>query len=473
MAGVPVRNSADIKGSIVKIRLSNNLRVTEIPPEIKANLMTALSFPNPKWIENTRMGRWNRGIPKELHFYGKTKDDGLLIPRGYIRHLIRLCRTQRIPYEIDDQRRELPAIDLRFTGTLQPFQANAAAEMLAKEFGVLCAPTGSGKTVVALYMIAKRRQPALIIVHTKDLAAQWKERIQTFLGLAEEDIGMIGDGQKKIGSEITVALVQSLYRCAEEVSQNTGFLIVDESHRCPSRTFTEAVGAFNARYMLGLSATPWRRDNLSKLIFWHLGDLHHSVDQQFLVDSGKMIQAEIVFRETDFRSSFDPVGEYSKMLSELTVDSGRNLLIAGDVARESGQNKGVCLILSDRKAHCENLKALLKYRFKIEADLLTGAVKMDERKRIVERLNRGDVRILIATGQLIGEGFDCPDLSTLFLATPIKFSGRVIQYMGRVLRSAPGKKSAKVFDYIDVHVDVLAASAMARKRIYDGRLPRH
>lgn len=431
--------------------------------------MEALCFPNPKWLENTRMGRWNRGVPQHLHFYSKIRDGGLSLPRGYIRHLIRLCREQNVPYEISDQRRELPPVQLTFSGVLQPFQSQAAAAMLTKEFGVLCAPTGSGKTVVALYMIAQRRQPSLIIVHTKELAAQWLARIQTFLGLPEDQIGMIGGGRNQIGKKVTVALVQSVYKCAEEASRQTGFLIVDESHRCPSRTFTEAVSAFNSRYMLGLSATPFRRDNLSKLIFWHLGDLHHTVDQKFLVGSGKMIQAEIIHRETDFKTHFDPVNEYSKMLSELTTDQGRNLLIAADVALESEQNQGVCLILSDRKAHCENLKALLKYRFKKEAELLTGAVPMDARKQIVQRLNRGEVGILIATGQLIGEGFDCPNLSSLFLATPIKFSGRVQQYMGRVLRSAPGKKSAKVFDYVDVNVDVLAASANARKRVYAGQ----
>jgi len=109
---------------------------------------------------------------------------------------------------------------------------------------------------------------------------------------------------------------------------------------------------------------------------------------------------------------------------------------------------------------------LLKFRFKVEAELLTGDLSMDERQLVIGRLNQKKAKVVIATGQLVGEGFDCRDLSTLFLATPIRFSGRVLQYLGRVLRPAPGKKMARVFDYVDVHVDTLNKAAMARQQVY-------
>jgi superfamily II DNA or RNA helicase len=315
-------------------------------------------------------------------------------------------------------------------------------------------------------MVARRRQPALIVVHTKDLASQWTQRIETFLGIPSEKVGLIGAGKKVVGEKVTVALVQSLYKCAEEVAGHIGFLIVDECHRCPSRTFTEAVTGFDARYMLGLSATPWRRDKLAKLIFWHLGDVHHEVDKAHLVETGNVLRAEVVLRETNFKPFYDPVNEYSKMLSELTADTDRNVLIASDVALETSNSNGICLVLSDRKAHCENLQALLKYRFKVDAELLTGDLSQGERQNVIERLNQKKARVVIATGQLIGEGFDCQNLSTLFFATPVSFSGRVLQYLGRVLRPAPGKKKARVFDYIDIHVDILAKAAMSRQRVY-------
>ena len=448
------------------ITITNNLRLKNIPPDLLAILTEKLEILNPKWLENERMRRWNRDTPQVLRFYDKVGSSGLWIPRGFMRQLILLCRKHDIQYQINDRRRNLTLANFDFNGKLRPFQQVAVDRMLTKDFGTLSSATGSGKTIMALYMIAKRQQPTLIIVHTKDLATQWTLRIESFLGIGAAKVGLIGGGRKAPGEKITIALVQSLYKCVEEVAGQIGFLVVDECHRCPSRTFTEAVTGFDSKYMLGLSATPWRRDKLSKLIFWHLGDVHHEVDKKHLIRTGDVLPVEVIVRETSFKPYYAPINEYSKMLSELTADTDRNVLIAGDVARETATSAGICLVLSDRKAHCENLRALLKFRFKVESDLLTGDLNMEERQKVIERLNQERVKVVVATGQLIGEGFDCRNLSTLFLATPIRFSGRVLQYLGRVLRPAPGKKTARVFDYVDIHVDTLTKAAMARQKVY-------
>ena len=453
----------------MKIILTNNLRLFNIPPEIRTQLMKTLTFPNPKWMENERMGRWNRGTPKMLKFYDKVRDGGLWIPRGYMRQLLLLCKRKGITYEIDDRRRTSTPIDFHFSGRLKPFQQKAVMAMMSKDFGTLSAPTGSGKTVMALYIMAKRKQPCLIVVHTRDLAIQWMERIEKFLGISKDLVGFIGGGKINMGDKMTVALVQTLYKCAEEISKKVGFLVVDECHRCPSRTFTEAVIAFDSKYMLGLSATPFRRDNLSRLIFWHLGDVHFRIDQKQLVRTGDVLAAEVIVRETKFKPYYDPVNEFPKMMSELTLDDERNRLIVSDIAKEAEQNDGVCLVLSDRKKHCETLQSMLRYKYKIPAGLLTGDLSAGDRRDVLDRLDQGEIRVLIATGQLIGEGFDRSDLSPLFLVTPIKFSGRVLQYLGRVLRPAPGKKKARVYDYVDVHVEVLKAMARARQRTYSGK----
>ena len=457
---------APLTAAPLSVVLTSNLRLRGGPPELRTALMEALEISNPKWVENERMGRWNRGVPRTLKFYDKVGADGLWIPRGYLRQLILLCRRMDVDHRIEDRRRSLPPVEFAFSGELRGFQTEAVEQMAARDFGTLSSPTGSGKTVMALGLVARRRQPTVVVVHTKDLAAQWVERIGAFLSIPAAECGMIAGGRARIGERITVALVQSLYKCAEEVSARTGFLVVDECHRCPSRTFTEAVTGFDCRYMLGLSATPYRRDNLSRLIFWHLGDVHHEIARDDLVRSGAVLAADIVTRATAFRSYSDPLTEYSRMLSELTGDTERNLLIARDVAAEAAGGGGISLVLSDRKAHCENLKTLLLHRFKTPSELMTGDLPPQERQAVVERLNAGAARVVIATGQLIGEGFDCPNLSSLFLATPIRFSGRVLQYLGRVLRPAPGKERARVFDYVDAEVETLAKAAEARRRVY-------
>ena len=452
----------------LKITIDAALKLKRVPEHLMQKLTEQFQMLNPKWLENERMGRWNRGTKKTLRFYRRLGKQGITIPRGYARQLIYQLKNEQLTYTIDDQRRYLADVSFPFNGTLKSFQSEAVDAMLKRDFGTLSAPTGSGKTVMGLSLIAQRRQPTVVIVHTKDLAYQWIQRIEQFLGIPADQVGLIGAGKKRLGDQITVALVQTLYRVADDVAPLTGHIVVDECHRAPSRTFTEAVTAFDCRYMLGLSATPWRRDKLSRLIFWYLGDVNHEVNKAHLEQRGHILKADVVFRPTVFEPYFDPITDYSRMLSELTADDARNRLIAADVLKETREGDGICLVLSDRKKHCETLQGILRFKYGLDSDLLTGDLNDEARKRVLEKLAQGRVKILIATGQLIGEGFDCPDLSTLFLATPIRFSGRVMQYLGRILRPSRNKSSARVYDYVDVHVAPLMAAAKARQRVYGG-----
>jgi superfamily II DNA or RNA helicase len=451
----------------VSLVLSRHLKVTGLTEALRSELIRTFTLTNPRWLENERMGRFNRDTPKTLRYYRQAGRAGLVLPRGYTRRMMEWLRADGIGYELKDRRRELPPAGMAFSGVLKPFQETAAQRMLAKEFGTLCAPTGSGKTVIALFMIAQRRQPTVIMVHTRELAMQWMRQITAFLGIPEEEIGLIGAGKNRPGGKVTVAMVQSLYKCAKAVSSGCGHIVVDECHRAPARTFTEALSAFDARYMLGLSATPWRRDKLSKLIFWYLGDVRHEVASSGLVEAGHVLAADIVYRETEFQPFHDPVREYSRMLAELTADDKRNRMIAADVAQQIAEAQGTCLVLTDRKAHADTLNSILHYKHHLASALLTGDLGAGERRVVLERLAAGRIDVLVATGQLIGEGFDCPNLSVLFLATPVRFSGRLLQYLGRVLRPAPGKHRARVYDYVDARVEVLAAAARARQRVYE------
>lgn len=432
---------------------------------MRQTIRDRLTFPNPKFLENEKHGFSNWDTPQELCFLEQS-GNALVMPRGFTRQLLGILRGAGVSHQIEDRRRVLPAVDFSFKGELHPFQLEAVEAVASRDFGVIESPTGSGKTVMALALIARRRQPALIVVHTKELQEQWIDRIESFLGIPAREVGTIGNGKVKVGERITVALVQSLYKCAAEVSPHIGHLIVDECHRTPARTFIEAVIAFDCRYMLGLSATPFRRDRLTRLIYWYLGDVAHQVDKDALVDAGHILQAEVIYRETDFEPWSDPSTQYSLMLSELTEDPERNVLIADDVTQEASNGGGVCLVLSDRKAHCETLVEFLRGQG-VEAHLLTGDLSNGKRLKVVDDLNAGKVKVLIATSQLCGEGLDFPELSTLFLTTPIKFNGKLIQHLGRVLRPARGKDKAQVYDYHDVNVGVLMAAAKSRARVYE------
>lgn len=439
---------------------------SDLPGSVLNRIKDRLTFPNPAHQEAAKRGFSTWNIPQQIQGY-QDESDALIIPRGFVRQLIGALHRAGVHYQVDDRRRTLALVDFTFQGQLHDFQVEAVEAMAARDFGTLAAPTGSGKTVMALALVAMRRQPALVVVHTRELADQWVDRIETFLGIPAGEVGRVGGGKLKVGHKITVALVQSLYKCAGEIAPHIGYLVIDECHRAPSRTFTEAVTAFDCKYMLGLSATPWRRDGLSRLIYWYVGDKVHEVDAAALVDAGHVLKADVIWRETSFRPTYDPTTEYSRMLSELTQDPARNGLIAADVSREAGNGGGLCLVLTDRKAHVETLVGLLAARG-VTAAMLTGDLPAAGRRQVVASLNGGHLKVLVATGQLIGEGFDCRELSTLFLATPIKFNGRLLQYLGRVLRPAPGKGKARVFDYVDIQVGVLENAARARGRVYKG-----
>lgn len=447
-------------------RITHKLFLSEIPEPVEARIIADLTLENPKWLENLKMGRTNYRVSRHLKFYSKRKNGGLIVPRGYGGQLARLCASLNEAVEYQDDRRLLPEVDFAFTATLRPYQENACQAMLRKRFGTLCAPTGAGKTVCGLSLIAARRQPALIIVHTRDLAMQWVERIEQFLNIPAARIGMIGSGKSKIGDEVTVATVQSVYSRAKELSKRVGHLLVDECHRAPSRTFTAAVTAFDCAYSLGLSATPFRRDGLTQLIFWHLGELLAQIDGDALMDSGAIMRPEICIRPTQFYSGRDASEEYGLIIADLVEDVARNELIVDEVAGEIRAGRGVSLVLSDRKGHCTALRDLLENRHGISGVVLTGDTPLPDRKDLVGQIQASRVQVVFATGQLIGEGFDASNLTSLFLATPVKFSGRLIQYLGRVLRPAPGKAQPKVYDFVDGLVPVLDSAAKARAQVY-------
>lgn len=447
-------------------RIAHKLFLTDIPEDIKDQIMAELTLENPKWLENLKMGRTNYKVSRHLKFYSTRTNGGLILPRGYGGRLARICAKQGEPVEYEDERRSLPEVDFTFRGELRPYQHTACQTMLRKRFGTLCAPTGAGKTVCGLSLIAQRRQPALIVVHTRDLAMQWVERIEQFLDIPARKVGMIGSGRSTVGEAVTVATVQSVYSRAKDLKKRVGHIIVDECHRAPSRTFTAAVTAFDCAYSLGLSATPYRRDGLTQLIFWHLGEMHARIDGDELMDSGAILRPEICIRPTSFMCDRDPTEEYGLIIADLTEDMGRNSLIVDEVAVEVASGRGVSLILSDRKEHCRVLQGLLEERHGICGAILTGDTPLPDRKRLVDQIQSGRVDAVFATGQLVGEGFDASNLTSLFLATPIKFSGRLIQYLGRVLRPAQGKAQPRVYDFVDEKVGVLDAAARARATVY-------
>jgi len=449
----------------LSIHVDSAIKIFEadLPKEVLHAIEADLTLPNPKWeqVETYSRSR-RRNFQPEFITYFHRKNGVLIMPRGYIHTLHH--HLKGLPYRIVDRTRTLEPVDIPFKATLHPYQKTAVQDATSRRFGVIEAPPGAGKTVIALKIIAHRQQRALVIVHTKELMYQWLKRSVEFLGLTEDEIGLIGDGNRRIGERLTIAIINSLYRSIDEVRPCTGHLIVDECHHIPARTFTDAVSTFDCPYMLGLSATPYRRDNLTRIIYFFLGDRIHRIRPQELQAIEKIMRARLILRHTGCSYLFD-ADEYQYMISALVNDTERNRLIVDDVRERAGTpGGGIALVISDRVSHCEELYRGICSRG-IKACLLTGSVPVRERSRIVEALNCNEAQVLVATAQLIGEGFDLKQLSSIFLATPIKFTGRVKQYIGRILRVIEGKEDALIFDYLDTN-GMLKSSFQSRLWAY-------
>ncbi|MBF0572691.1 MAG: DEAD/DEAH box helicase [Desulfamplus sp.] len=447
--------------------LNNNLILKYVDKKCSNEIKSILRCQNPEYYTLSKLGKWTGKTPKELLFYEENYES-LVCPRGFADEAYGICKKfhDKLDINVIDNRLELPPVNISFNGELKNFQASASDAIVKHSHGVLLAVTGSGKTVVALFVIAQRKQPSLIVVHSIELMSQWLERISEFLNIEPEDIGVIGAGKYKIGDKITVGLYQSVRKHVDNLDPLFGHIVVDECHKCPSKTFTDAVAGFRAKYRLGLTATAYRRDGLSKLICLTLGEQRYYIEKAPLVEAGDISKAEVICRFTEFSTLLDASSNYTKVIKAISIDKERNLLICSDIASEDEDSSGIKLVLTDRREHAHLIQTILEIKYKLKSRILTGITPKSERDSILNELNNGQITTLIATGQLIGEGFDLPELSTLFLVTPIKFKGRLIQYIGRILRPAKGKSMAVIYDYIDVNIGVLKASAIKRAQIY-------
>lgn len=434
--------------------------LTGISLELENELKAHLTIANPQYTAAKRYGRWiGKKLTPTLKYY-QPVPKGLRFPRGFSNQAILLCRKH---YDCDpllhDERRRLDDCDFGFLGKLRPYQQEALQDAKDKSFGVIEAGTGSGKTVMALAITAMRRQPTLVVVHTKELLYQWQARAEEFLGL---EAGLVGDG-KFTCRPFTVAIVNTARKRVDELVPHFGQLIVDECHRVPATLFTGVVARFDCYYLLGLSATAFRSDNeMTKLIYYFMGDRFHRVERQDLVSSGAILAPEIIRTATAFRYGYR--GDYQALIKALVAHEGRNRQILEDIQRVAKEpDCGVILVVSDRLSHCQFFVEKL-VEAGMQARLLAGSLAPELRSEVVESIRDGEIEVVVATVQLIGEGFDCPGLSTLFLTTPISFEGRLLQVIGRVMRPMENKR-ARVFDYVDENIPALLRSAKARATV--------
>lgn len=453
-------------GKPLKITLSNYLSipVEDTNREFYQFLRKNLVIHNPIFYEKKAKG-FSTWDTQKMIYCLHSKSGNYIIPRGFLTTIERFLIQNSITFQIEDKSIKTPPKVFKCRLRVYDYQKKALNEILKNNIGILEAPPGYGKTIIALATLTYRKQKTLIIVHTKELLAQWIQKIEDVLGTEKNDVGIIGGGKEIIGKKITVATYQSLVRKnLKTLADKIGYVIVDECHRVPANTFQKVVKEFKARYLLGLTATPFRKDKLQKLMFLYLGEIIHKIDPAQISIELKNVTSILVVRPTDFYPTFETVKKFKKIIEVLIKDENRNNLIMRDIINEHSLDKSI-LVLTGRKEHCSEISR--KLNKKAKHSILTGRSSLKERKEILTSFKNKKTRILIATGQLLGEGVDLPFLDTLFLVFPTTSKTRLIQYIGRVQRKNKDKIISKIYDYHDQFVSILNFMFLKRKKIYN------
>ena len=208
----------------------------------------------------------------------------------------------------------------------------------------------------------------------------------------------------------------------------------------------------SSKYLLGLTATPRRKDSLEVLLYQQCGPIRHEIK----VGEGHSISKNLRVRETGFHLP-EAIGHkppYHMIAELLATDPSRNGCIAADIVKALRCGR-FPLVLADRKDQIATLESMVRQSGddSFAVFCLQGVLSAKRRRQMLIDITtaraKGLPTVLFATASLVGEGFDLPDLDTLFLAAPISFEGRLIQYVGRLDRVAEGKTDVEVFDYLD------------------------
>ena len=454
----------DFKGTLKLVRKSQiTIPLADVPTSLGAALKRLGTIANPVFYEKQRFRFSTVNIPRFI-FCGEEHDDKLVLPRGTLHDIDKLVSKAGGKVEIIDRRPTPATPDLSFIGTLTAIQNAAVDAMLEHEEGVLVAPPGAGKTVMACAAIVRRRTPTLILVHRKQLLDQWSDRLQNFLGLSKNEIHVLGKARYP-DAPVALGMFPTLARSEfpEALLAKYGHVIIDECHHVPAASFEAAMKRCTARYILGLTATPNRKDGLQKILFLQCGPIRHRID----LDHSEEQSRTVFVREFSLGLPAEKDRLPIHQIWEHLIQSGeRNRAIASDVSSALEEQR-FCALLSDRKDHLNALESLLREKWPEESVYrIDGSTNQKLRTAILGNLRARAAEerpfVLLATASLLGEGFDMPELDTLFLTMPISFKGRLIQYAGRLHRFSEKKKSVRIYDYVEP--DHPLTAQMYRKR---------
>lgn len=406
-----------------------NFPIQSLSKSFISKLKSFASFENPqiKLLLSLRKPLYN--TPKYLKGYEESSEF-LTLPRGLKEKLFEYLNYNLVKYKIIDNRVFEKIETKRILFTLRAEQEDAIKEILKYDSSICVAPPGFGKTLIGAKIFEQRAVKTLIIVNKNMLLDQWISRFVDYFGYKKSDIGFLGKSQNRLNGNIDIATMQSLNNIPELVENYTQ-VIVDECHHIPALTFEQIVKNFKGRYILGLSATPNRKDELDPILYQQLGNISYEYKKP------KTHTNRLLVIKTEFTSSAD---NYAAIINELVSNEDRNRQIVKTI-KENIDRK--ILLLSDRIEHLNLLENILKEE-KIDFVSVHGSQNKKEQVENMQKVKTSS--LILATSSFFGEGIDFPHLNTIIFATPISFYGRLIQYLGRIGR---GNQECLAIDFLD------------------------
>ena len=481
-------NKNDVEGKL-HITLSNGIYVDntnlKAPMQNRIRRMAAIS--NPVFYKHQAIGTSNYDTSRWIYL-GKDHLSGYIqIPRGLQDELLENIKQADIDYEMEDERQQERKINVNFKGELRPEQDKALKELIRYDNGILHAATAFGKTVVSSALIAQKKVNTLIILESSALIEQWKEALEKFLNINEglptyetktgrvrkrkSLIGTLQGAHDTMTGIIDIAMAGSLCKKGEyhKMMNEYGLVLIDECHHSASETIANVLKEVKAKYVYGVTATPKRGDGLEKINYMLIGPIRYSYTAkekakeqgiQHLVYprfTRTVLPKGVITDKMHPNEAYEIIHN-NDVRDEQIIEDVKNCVAAGRTP----------VVLSRYKDHSEKLYESLKSH----ADhvfLMTGNNSKKEHKKILEQMHQVDKNeslILIATGSLVGEGFDFPRLDTLFMATPVSFRGVVEQYAGRLNRDYEGKENMIIYDYVDNHIPMFDNMYVKRLKAY-------
>jgi len=452
----------------VEVVLANKayVSVKDMPSALLNRIRNLAAFQNPEFYRKQKM-RFSTYATPRIVDCSEIDRGYLILPRGCIEELNQLLAEYNIAMSVKDERIAGVEIKAKFSGKLNAGQKEAVKNIMEHEIGVLSAPPGFGKTVLAAYIIAQRKKNVLILTHRKPLLEQWITQLGIFLGKDKKEIGKIGGGKRKPNGIIDVAMVQSLEDGGkvDDIVAGYGFIIADECHHVSAYTFEKIMSSARAAFVLGLTATPYRKDGHQPIIHMQCGPIVHEIRQKDMASS--INEYKVIMRDTDFVYEDSEKAAIQEIMSALVKSELRNAMLVSDIENAANQGR-FPMVLTERKEHLAHLEKQLAGKVKTVVPLFGGMGK----KKIKAAMDKiaasqpGDSRVIIATGSYVGEGFDLPGLDTIFLTTPLSYKGRLVQYAGRIQREYEGKEEVRIYDYLDINVPVLKKMYAKRLKTY-------